>query len=185
MITGAEEQVNNNLFYFNLHLSYAIGNRNFKLNSESKYTLVNGSNRSDYPLPGILPGIDESVYIKSLQLKTAKTVDVGLSILYGRSIFIKVKNSLIATAGLNLSWVEEVSIVNSLKGDFTNFYGTINDVYLVTPYSQKYFDLGPQLGLIYIFNFKNKGSFGLKSEVTWLAHTGFNYSIGPFFRIKI
>lgn len=182
---SVEKIINKNIFLFTPHLIYAIGNRDFEFKSENDYALVDESNRSAYPLPGIIPGFQQSPYLQVLNLKTAKTVDVGFSVSYGRPVFNFGNNTLNANLGLNLSWVEEVSIAYNLKGNLTNVFGTINNVYLIVPYSQNYFDLGPRLGLIYTNNPSKATSLGLMSSITWLTNTGFNYSFGPFFRIVI
>jgi len=183
--SGLQYHTKKNYFMVNGHLTYAVGNREFEKDEGALYTLVDGANREDYPLPGLVPGLEESAYLKAYKLNTAKTMDIGFALSFGREIAISEKNILILDLGINFSWIEESSIHYSYKGDLTNIFGTTENVYLVAPYTQKFFDLGPQLALRYEFLSKNKSSFGLIADVTWLTQAGFKYSFGPTYCVKL
>lgn len=174
-----------NSFHISGHLSYATGNGGFAYNKDNEYTLVDGENRELYPLQGIIPGLPEDAYITVLALNTAKTIENGFSISYSRLFINKNNLDVKVRIGLNFSWIEESSIAYAFKGDFTNVFGTARDINLVIPFTQKYFDLGPQLSINSYFIGKDNLILGISGDLVWLTKTGFMYSLGPTFRFNL
>ena len=185
LASGLEFISNKNTFSIKGHLIYAVGNREFDKIDGEYYTLVDGANRQDYPLPGILPGLPESAYIKVFDLASAKTMDVGFTISYGRTVLSSDKSNLRLNLGLDVSWIEESSILYEYNGDLENVLGIIHDIYLVTPFTQNFFDLGPQLSIKYELISKNNNSFGVVFDSSWLINSGFKFSFGPAFSIPL
>lgn len=184
-INGLEYISNKNAFAIKGHLIYAVGNREFEKIDGEYYTLVDGANREEYPLPGWIPGLPESAYIKASSLATAKTTDIGFTISYGRIISNSDKSRLRFDLGLNVSWVEEASIKYAYNGDLQNVLGLIHDVYLVTPFTQNFMDLGPQVSMKYEIISKSNSSFGIILDSTWLTQSGFKFSFGPTFCVQL
>jgi hypothetical protein len=185
LASGLELFKNKNIIILKSHLIYATGNRDFENAEGVKYSLVDGANRQDYPLPGLIPGLEESAYIKAFKLNTAKTMDIGIAISYGRIIMQSTNSKLSVDLGINFSWVEESSIKYEYKGDLTNVLATIKDIHLIAPYTQNFFDLGPQFSVKYDFITKTNASFGVKADATWLTQSGFKYSFGPTYSVYL
>ena len=175
----------NNCFQISGHMTYATGNRDFEYNVGEPYTFVDGANRDLYPLPGIIPGLPEDSYITVLGLNTAKTIDNGFTVSYGRLLINKDRLMLKTNVGLNLSWIEETSIAYAFQGDFTNVFGTGRDINLIIPFTQKYFDLGPQFAISSHFIGRDKLVFGISGELVWLLQTGFKYNVGPSVKLNL
>jgi hypothetical protein len=183
--SGLELTKNKNSIVIGCNFIYATGNRDFDKQSGESYTYLDGANRDEYALPGIVPGYLESAYIKPFKLNTAKTMDIGFAISYGRIISNSSKHALRIDFGINFSWIEESSIKYVYKGDLTNAIATIKDIYLIAPYTQNFFDLGPQISVKYDLITKTNSSFGVKADATWLTQSGFKYSIGPTFSVSL
>lgn len=185
IVNGLEYISNKNAFAIKGHLIYAVGNREFEKIDGEYYTLVDGANREEYPLPGWIPGLPESAYFKASSLASAKTTDIGFTISYGRIISNSDKCRLSFDLGLNVSWVEEASIKYAYNGDLQNVLGLIQDVYLVTPFTQNFMDLGPQVSMKYEIISKSNASFGIILDSTWLTQSGFKFSFGPTFCVQL
>lgn len=166
-------------------ICYSTGKGSFDYEPGKPYSLLDGANRDQYPLYGIVPGLPENAYIKVLALNTSKSVENGLAFSYGRVLIDNDKIILNAKLGICLSWIEESSVAYAYEGDLTNVLGTISNINLVIPFTLNYFDIGPKLSTELYFVGKESLSFGISGEITWLGQTGYKYSLGPTILIKI
>jgi len=112
-------------------------------------------------------------------------MDVGFSVDYGRKVIVSDKSNLGINVGINFSWIEESSILHEYKGDITNILGTGYGIYLVAPFTQNLFDLGPELGFSYEFISQKHTSFRISFDASWLTESGFKFSLGPGMVIKL